>query len=250
VNIAIYSDLHLELLKELPKLRPHSADLVILAGDIHQGVEGIRWAKSTFKHQLVVYVMGNHEYYHSDIVSTLANARNEAACSNVHLLEQDVLELPSATVLGCTLWTDFGLLGPERAAMCKTTALNNVSDYQLISLGNRTTHPDDMRRISRESYHWLDRQIQGASKSVIVATHYGPSQLTANPIHAVDSMAASFVNNYDALLRAPVKLWVTGHTHHCMDQSHFGIRIVSNQKGYPQEKIEGFNWEHMVDIPI
>lgn len=250
MKIRIYSDLHLELLEELPKLHLPSVDLVILAGDIHRGVEGIRWAKATFKNQPVVYIMGNHEYFHGDLVSTLAEARNEANGSNVHLLEQDVLELPNVTVLGCTLWTDFGLLGAERVAMCKATALNHVSDYRVIFHEDRPACPDDMRRISRESYHWLDQHIQAAKKPLIVATHYGPSRLIANPDYAVDDMTASFVSDYDALLRTPVRLWVTGHTHHCMDQKHLGIRFISHQKGYPHENIRGFHWEHVVDVVI
>ncbi|MBV8629118.1 MAG: metallophosphoesterase family protein, partial [Paraburkholderia sp.] len=63
MKIRVLSDLHLE--SEEPELIPHAgADLVVLAGDIHNHAAGLRWAAETFDDEVpVVYVPGNHEYY-------------------------------------------------------------------------------------------------------------------------------------------------------------------------------------------
>ncbi|TKI18044.1 serine/threonine protein phosphatase, partial [Bacillus pumilus] len=47
MKIRVLSDLHLEC--DEPDVIPHAAaDLVVLAGDIHNHAEGIRWAAETF----------------------------------------------------------------------------------------------------------------------------------------------------------------------------------------------------------
>lgn len=250
MKIRIYSDLHLELMDSLPVLDLPPVDLVILAGDIHKGTQGISWAKKTFKDQPVVYVMGNHEYYDGDLIATLAEARSEAAESNVHLLEQDALELPHVTILGCTLWTDFKLLLSEHQKICMANARHFMADYTVITCRGRTLDPEDTMNISKMSYSWLDRKISGSIKPIIVVTHHGQSMATKNPRYELDDITASFNSNYDALLRSPVKLWVTGHTHHCIDSAHHGVRLISHQKGYPHENIKGFDWETVFDVSI
>jgi len=42
---------------------PTDADVVVLAGDVHVGVEGRAWIKTQFPGKPVVYVLGNHEFY-------------------------------------------------------------------------------------------------------------------------------------------------------------------------------------------
>jgi hypothetical protein len=37
-------------------------------------------------------------------------------------------------------------------------------------------------------------------------------------------------------LMGQMKLWVHGHTHHCVDYELGGTRILSNQRGYPRDQ--------------
>src|SRR3989304_7791803 len=58
VRLRILSDLHLEIWPfELP---PVDADLVVLAGDIANGAEGIEWARRAFDVP-GIYVPGKHD---------------------------------------------------------------------------------------------------------------------------------------------------------------------------------------------
>lgn len=64
IQVQIMSDLHLEMMRGQPyTLAKTVADVVILAGDIHNGTRGIDWARAQFPTQEVIYVAGNHEYY-------------------------------------------------------------------------------------------------------------------------------------------------------------------------------------------
>lgn len=80
--------------------------MVALAGDIYTGVRGIQWTADTF-FEPVIYVMGNHEYYHRNAITLLPMARKRAAALGVHLLEQDEWRINGTLFLGCTLWTGF-----------------------------------------------------------------------------------------------------------------------------------------------
>lgn len=250
MKIRIYSDLHLEFLKREPELDLPPVDLVVLAGDIHTSSKGVEWAKRTFPRQPVVYVLGNHEYYHGSIAWALAEARMEAGNSNVHVLERQALELPHLTVLGCTLWTDFLFNGRDEENTSKAFAKRHMNDFSEIQHNGHSLHPDEAQELSRESYRWLDQEIRDAIKPVIVVTHHGPSDVARNPNIDVDEYTPAYVSRYDALLRPPVKLWVTGHTHHCNDIVHNGVRMITHQKGYPKYPVPEFDWDTVFDVSI
>src|SRR5947209_4396695 len=115
MKVQILSDLHLEF--DLPEAIPAvDADIVILAGDIHNGGDGIRWANRIFPAKVpIVYVPGNHEYY-AQVMPEATRKMNEAATASdkqIHVLDRKGIILPDLAlrVLGVTLWTDFSLFG-------------------------------------------------------------------------------------------------------------------------------------------
>jgi predicted phosphodiesterase len=73
------------------------ADVVILAGDIHDGREGIQWAKRQFPKQPVIYVMGNHEFYGRSMVPLLEECQAETQGTNIHLLENESVQVGDLT---------------------------------------------------------------------------------------------------------------------------------------------------------
>ena len=86
MKLHILSDLHTEFAEFDPP--ETDADIVVLAGDVGVGTAGIEWAGRQFKDKPVIYVPGNHEYYHHDIGIT--DALKSAAPANVHVLDRDV----------------------------------------------------------------------------------------------------------------------------------------------------------------
>ncbi len=116
MNIQIASDLHLE---NWQRDLPHPAyqfdtdvtrDLLILAGDITTGSR--QWGLPFIQRELdvspVIFVPGNHEYYHAakpDVDAfwrTFANAHE-----GFHYLNNDTVEIGSLTFYGAEWCSDF-----------------------------------------------------------------------------------------------------------------------------------------------
>src|SRR5512133_3534038 len=95
MRIQLASDLHLELLeRHFPGERliaPAAADLLVLAGDVANGVRGIElfanWPVP------VLYVPGNHEFYGLSWEQTRCDMRSAAQGTSVVLLDNDVADL-------------------------------------------------------------------------------------------------------------------------------------------------------------
>ena len=74
MRIHVLSDLHTEMDSYLP--HQVESDIVVLAGDIGSGAKGIEWAKHIWPDQEIIYVLGNHEYYHMERMATLQAMRD------------------------------------------------------------------------------------------------------------------------------------------------------------------------------
>lgn len=241
--IRLWSDLHLEMRRQralLPPLTPPPAGaLVLLAGDIAAGVDGIRWAAATFPDHQVGYVLGNHEFYGSNFRTLVDVARAEAAGTNVHLLEGDSWDAaPGVRVLGATLWTDFDLWGPASrlAAMHEGRRL---ADATQIECEGRLLSPADTRERHLHTVAWLEHELQRASDdgvAAVVLTHHAPHPLGLMPQHRTPSnlLSAAFASDLSHLMDGPTApvLWAFGHTHWSVDTVVGRTRLWSNQPGY------------------
>src|SRR6201991_3019180 len=220
MKIRVLSDLHLE--HDEPDLIPHAdADLVVLAGDIHNHAEGLRWAAQTFDGAVpVVYVPGNHEYYDGEF-GALESAMHDAAHSvdNVHFLNNAALVDPHGQwrVLGTTLWTDFELYGakPDTRAASIAAAQRVMLDYRgliQVAWGDaegareepgapRPFTPNDSLALHARSRAWLsDALAQPFAGKTIVVTHHAPHRRSLAARYANDLVSAGFVNDLPELV--------------------------------------------------
>jgi hypothetical protein len=55
--------------------------------------------------------LGNHEFYGQKIPKLIDEIKEVAQGSNVHVLENQSVEIGDVVFLGATLWTDFRLNG-------------------------------------------------------------------------------------------------------------------------------------------
>lgn len=117
----VLSDLHLEFdrfdVVHNGRRVDDGADVVILAGDIASGINGIGWARTAFPDKEIVYVSGNHEFYGGTYERLIEDLRGEAEEKGVHFLERDRVEISGFTFLGATLWTDFNLAEQQEFSM-------------------------------------------------------------------------------------------------------------------------------------
>ena len=253
MKIRYLSDLHLEFTGYLPNTLPSiGEDVVVLAGDIGLGVQGITWAKMAIPDRPVIYALGNHEYYRHHWATLIDQCHAEAAGSHVHFLENDAVVLNGIRFLGCTYWTDFRGRGVGTQDIAMQASLDGLNDYRLIRFGTQGTWPQltpaDVLARHLESRAWLDHEITASAEPCVVITHHGPSMIACAPQYQGDWLTASFLNDHDAMLRAPVRAWIFGHTHNSGRWEINGIPLLSNQRGYPRESHPGFSWEALIEI--
>jgi 3',5'-cyclic AMP phosphodiesterase CpdA len=268
VKIRVLSDLHLE--HDEPVMIPHAqADLIVLAGDIHNHALGLRWAAETFDPQVpVIYVPGNHEYYDGEFGALEAAMRDAAsALDNVRFLNNEALADPAGRwrVLGTTLWADFALFGADDAARTDAIAAAErvMLDFRgLIQVSwpdspegmARDFTPQDSLALHAHALAWLKAELaKPFDGKTIVVTHHAPHRLSLAPRYADDLVSAGFVSDLDALVRSPVALWIHGHTHTCFDYTVNGTRVVCNPRGYRdrrtgQPENPAFAWDKVVEI--
>jgi len=174
MRLQVFSDLHLEFGRFEPTIT--NADAVVLAGDIHKGMEGLKWAKQYWRDCPVIYVTGNHEFYNHSISDLINALKREARSSNVHVLENNAFIIDDFVFLGCSLWTNFHLWPDAREAM--SVADREMSDFWLIKKkeGNGLFCAKDSAQIHAASVKWLARRMPRHDPSrTIVVTHHAPS---------------------------------------------------------------------------
>jgi 3',5'-cyclic AMP phosphodiesterase CpdA len=234
MRIRVLSDLHLEFQRWAPPAAP--ADVVVLAGDIHAGAEGFRWARDHFPDGEIVYVPGNHEYYGAVMSDMQALMRREAQRFGIHLLDPGAVEIAGVRFLGATLWTDFELDGRDDASIARAMAIAQtaMSDYHVI----RARHggalsPDETCELHHRHVDWLAGALaRPHDDPTVVVTHHLPHPDSIHEKYRGDPLNACFASDLSTLVRTPVSLWIHGHTHESTDYVVNGTRVVCNPRGY------------------
>jgi Icc-related predicted phosphoesterase len=235
------SDLHLEA-QGMEHPQSGNGDVVILAGDIHNGLFGIHWALEQFTVP-VIYVPGNHEFYGYSRPDLIVKMRRLCRGTHVHLLEQDSLDIGSYRFHGTTLWTDFAVAGDRRGAM--RIAQRFMPDYRAIqaSQGESFT-PQRALELHHRSLAWLQGQVvksQGFTN--IVISHHAPSPRSIAARYQGNILNPAFITDLEGMIAGNnIALWVHGHTHTAFDYNIGGTRVVCNPRGYlPYETDTGFD---------
>ncbi len=248
MRIHILSDLHLEFASFQPS--NVDADMVVLAGDIHTGRNGIKWILKTILDRPVIYVLGNHEFYGQKIPKLISEIKEMAQGTNVHVLENDSVEIGDVVFLGATLWTDFRLHGDPVVA--EVVAQTGMTDFRRIRVtpSYRRFRPSDARRIHAPSLEWLSQQVEKAQgRKIVIITHHAPSPQSMPYGFQNDPLNPAFVSNLEPFVSAcRATLWIHGHIHHRADFTIGGTRVVANPRGYPTEPYTGFDPALVIEI--
>jgi Icc-related predicted phosphoesterase len=276
MKIAVASDLHLEF-GDLEISNDNNADVLILSGDIcvaadldmrdrRQTEMGFaRWRSEMFhdffercaaNFSHVIYIMGNHEYYHSDFATALGEMRRKLAhLSNLYILEREIKVIDDVTFIGGTLWTDMNNSDPLTLYHMRTM----MNDFRVIQNSDipvhfRTQEGDFRTRVSKfspgdavtehvkmkEYIQVVTAMLGKNTNKYVVVGHHAPSRRSTHAMYANDTiMNGGYSSDLDQFIedRPQIKLWTHGHTHHPFDYMIGETRVVCNPRGYAGHEV-------------
>ena len=254
MRLQILSDLHLETEEFEPEPAP-DADLLVLAGDIDAGHDGLdRFADWPVP---VVYVAGNHEFDGRDVDEAAAALRERCDRLGLRMLERERWIATDAgrriRFVATTLWSDFDLMGPSHRERCLRAAKYYVEQIQRSTRGGVPWDASAMREEALACRDWLQAELSLPRRGpdwdeTVVITHFAPSARSADPRYGVGPASASFCNAYDHLLGRSV-LWIHGHLHCRHDYLLHGTRVVCNARGHaPKGEADGYDGRLVVTV--
>jgi len=233
LKLHILSDLHVEFGDfSLPE---RGADVIILAGDIHLGGRGLRWVLEQRLQQHVIYIPGNHEFYHNAFPSLIDELRRKSRGTCVHVLENEAVDIDGFHFFGCTLWSDMNLFGNPEMAMA--AAARRMNDYQVIQSSStfRVLTPEETIDRHRQSVKKLAEFFadhRDPEKSIVI-THCTPSEQSIPGRFRGHALTPAFASNLEAFIfKHQPRLWIHGHTHDSFDYRLGKTRIICNPRGY------------------
>ena len=230
MKVQIASDLHFEIWKHhqpdpVDQFAPdEDRDLLILAGDIVDGKR--QWGMPFIRRELdvspVIFVPGNHEYYHAKRRDTEAFWRDfSSAGEGFHYLNDDTVEFGGLRFYGAEWCTDFWGKPP-------VLFHNMIQDFHVTPGWDTYAHLEEHKRITA---HIADL----AGKVDVVITHFPPTvEAIDQALYAGDHNNPYFINDAAPLVEyVGAKLWVSGHTHSPFDFAVGPTRVMGNPRGYP-----------------
>jgi len=81
---------------------------------------------------------------------------------------------------------------------------------------------------------WISWQVKRYDNLIAIA-HYAPLFSMSLARRGISNPIV-FGTNLDDLVRSPIKIWISDHTHNCKKIMHNGTICISNFLGYPGEE--------------
>ena len=238
------SDVHLEFLSKLPKIKAmDGVDVLCLAGDIGYPYSGIYREflikmNDTFKK--VFLIAGNHEYYNSDkygkhtihevnkmIESLIINHK----LSNITFLNNSYEVYNDVIFAGTTLWSNI-----QSQNMNDICLMNDFKQIEGMTY-------DTYKLLHLKSCHFIENLLSDVNKDdkskqhkkIVMMTHHLPSFDLIDESFTFSDNNCFYASKCDKYFVEPIKVWIYGHTHIPSKKTKNNIQFVCNPKGYPSE---------------
>ena len=228
--------------------RSLEADVIVLAGDLAPYTEGLidrvreHWAKAPH----ILYVLGNHEFYGSEIEETRSRLAEESAKVGIHLLDPGMVRIEGVRFIGATLWTDLVLEGMADEIGAHMRVGREISDFlgAIQHQGRDFTTWESVER-HRADRAFIGRELEDAEHAgdrAVVITHHAPSPKSIRPWFEGDPYNCAFASDLDRTIdRYQPELWIHGHMHDPVDERLGRTRVLANPAGYRHEARKGFD---------
>ena len=284
MKISLVSDVHLEF-GDLDFDNDQGAEVLILGGDIcvardiaqrdTYGVMGPEYRSNRYhdffqrchdRFPHVIYIVGNHEYYHGDFGTSLAHIKDVLSyLPRLHVLEKESVTIGDVTFLCGTLWTDMNQEDPDTLYRIR----DYMNDFRIIRDSRYPVHYKDSEghRHTREgrfspeaSVEEHRAMIKFVKESIaadptgryVVVGHHSPSRLSTHPQYADQTMVnGAYSSDLDQFIQdhPQIRLWTHGHTHHEFDYTIGSCRVMCNPRGYHGHEEQARQWRlKTVDI--
>jgi len=270
MRIKLVSDLHLEF-SDINIQNDNDYDVLILGGDImvaqdlHDHPEpsntsdqaaiangtglGRRQEKAqrfrdffkrcSFQFPHVIYIMGNHEFYHGKFFDGIEYMREECAkYPNIYMLENDTKVIDDIVFVGGTLWTNMNKGDP----LTMHAIEGMMNDFRIIrndKRGYATMSARDVAgRHARTLQYFKLVLNENKDKKCVVVGHHSPSFQSVHDMYKHDTLMNGGYHSdlSEFILDHPqIKLWTHGHTHYPFDYKIGETRIVCNPRGYEND---------------
>jgi len=242
VNIQVLSDIHAEFHQDqgrmfIEQLPVDGTDVLVVAGDlaVHHNLEYCLQALSK-KVPHVVFVMGNHEFYHSTRHAILRSLKMvQEACPNLHVLENSATIIDGQRFVGCTLWFE--------DVPASWEFRDRLNDFHIINGGFTDWFP----QLNTESRLFLEGNVMSQD---VVVTHHVPTPKGSHPRFDGEPLNYFFTCDMEHVIQQEQpKLWVYGHTHDSHDFHIGDTRLVCNPFGYlRRQENSGFEWKKVIQV--
>lgn len=284
MKISLVSDVHLEF-GDLDFDNDQGAEVLILGGDIcvardiaqrdPYGVMGPDYRSNRYhdffqrchdRFPHVIYIVGNHEYYHGDFGTSLAHLKDVLSyLPRLHVLEKQSVTVGDVTFLCGTLWTNMNREDPDTLYRIR----DYMNDFRIIKDSRYPVHYKDSegKRHTREGRFSPEASVEehrammkfvkesvdaDPTAKYVVVGHHSPSRLSTHPQYADQTMVnGAYSSDLDAFImdRPQIKLWTHGHTHHEFDYMIGSCRVMCNPRGYHGHEEQARLWRlKTVDI--
>jgi Calcineurin-like phosphoesterase len=249
------SDLHIEF--TAMELLPIEGDVLLLNGDITVSkcldpsltdpeIQSLRSsthklfdeARAKFDH--VIFIGGNHEPYHYDVIAAEQDARERLAGDGIHYLENETVEIDDVAFIGCTLWTDMEKRDPQTLY----DVGRGLNDFNLCSYGDVPWTPELAADRHDQSVAYIANEVTKRSgQPIVVVTHHAPSRRGLHPAHRGNGLDGGFASDLDDFIvdRPAIGHWVFGHTHVCGQWQIGETQLYANCRGYVGQEQTGFD---------
>ena len=239
MNFQVVSDLHIDIwdsFSQIPKL----SDILILAGDIGNVNDGKNKLIELFDYvtrnwKLILYVLGNHEYWGDTITNSVSKYQALAGTyKNIIVLENTALVFDDYVFAGATMWAD---IGDTHSAYVS----RRMNDFKLITDFSLKQE----REIHDGSVKFFENTIKlYPNKTLIFISHHAPFIQPGS-----DNIRFAYGTDLSKLCAPNVQIWFYGHTHRSETLKINSTIIYSDQVGYPGEtKKAKYNKNAVVEI--